>query len=93
MFNLFKYRKYTLKFKKRKFDDYHRYYDYKVITDHSLLMPIIRLQQDYDFEIVSTKFNVIGHNYIKIKCKKEDKRKIFTAYCLELADYIENISY
>ena len=90
--NIFKRRKYTMKFKKK----YH-YVDWGAwseVTDYYLLSVLLELQEEYDFEIVSTKFkNCFNFSRIKIKCNKEDKLKIFMTYYLRLGNDIEKFSF
>lgn len=89
---MFKTKKYTLKFSKsyKYIDDY----NWSEVTDGSLMAVLLKLQSKYNFEIVSVKFNnSLSDSYIKIKCNKEDKNKIFNEYCLTLNKYITNISF
>ena len=89
---MFKRRKYKLKFRKA-----YQFVDFgvwKEVTDASLMNVLLALQQKYDFDIVSTKFkDCFGNSYITIKCNKEDKRKIFSEYCLKLNGQIDHISF
>ena len=89
---MFGYKKYTMKFSKSY--QFVNWGVHKEITDASLMSHLLQLQRKYKFEIVSTKFkNCFSNSYIKIKCNKEDKNKIFTDYCLSLNGYIEDISF
>lgn len=89
---MFKRRKYKLKFKKT-----YQYVDWGVweeVTDASLMNVLLVLQQKYDFDIVSTKFkDCFATSHITIKCNKEDKCKIFSAYCLKFHGQIDHISF
>lgn len=92
MFKLFKYRKYTMKFKKTY--QYVGHGNWKEITDGSLMSELFDLQEEYGFEIVSTSFkDCFYYSYIKIKCNKDDKSKIFGEYCSRLSGYIEDVSF
>lgn len=89
---MFKTKKYTLKFSKsyKYIDDY----NWSEVTDASLMTVLLKLQLKYNFEIVSVEFNnSLSDSYIKIKCNKKDKDKIFSEYCLTLSGYITNISF
>lgn len=89
---MFKHKKFTLKF--RKTYQFVNWGVWKEITDASLMNVLLELQLKYDFDIVSTRFkDCFSNSYIKIECNKEDKRKIFSEYCLKLNGYIDNISF
>ena len=84
--------KYTLKFRKQ----------YQVrgigiweeITDASLMNTLLKLREKYSFEIVSFKFkDCFSRSYIKIKCNKDDRCKIFCEFCLKLKGQITDIEY
>ena len=84
--------KYTLKFRKQ--------YQargigiWEEITDASLMSVLLKLQEKYNFEIVSFKFkDCFRGSYIKIKCNKDDKCKIFCEFCLILDRQITDIEY
>jgi len=66
---------------------------YKEVEDHILLSKLLELQKKYDFKIINTKFHTTSNNEIIIRCKKEDKIKIFSEYCLELGKYIQNFKF
>ena len=86
------YEEYELKFKKtyQPVD----YMSWKEVSDASLINVLLNLQEKYDFDIVSTKFgNCYCYSWIRIQCKKEDKSKIFSEYCVMLDGKIESISF
>lgn len=89
---MFKRRKFKLKFRKS-----YQFINFGVgqeVTDAWLMNTLLVLQQKYDFDIVSTKFeDSFGNSYITIKCDKEDKRKIFSEYCFKLSGQIDHISF
>lgn len=89
---MFRRRKFKLKFRKS-----YQFVDFgvwKEVTDASLMNVLLALQQKYDFDIVSTKFkDFFDNSYIIIKCNKEDKRKVFSEYCLKLNGQIDHISF
>lgn len=63
------------------------------ITDFSILKNLCKIQEYYDFEIISTKIQDSNHtSQIIIKCRKEDKNFIFFGFCSRLEHYIENVS-
>lgn len=89
---MFKYKKCILKFQKscQPVD----YMNYRMVTDSCLMSVLLELQEKYGFEIISTDFkDVFEDSNIKIKCKKEDKHKIFGEYCVKLGKQICNISF
>lgn len=89
---MFKYKKYILKF--RKSYQYKGLGTWSEVKDVYLMLILLTLQLEYDFEIISTEFrSFYEDSYIKIKCKKEDKNNIFGEYCLRLNKYIGNISF
>lgn len=91
---MFRRKKYKMKF--RKSYQFVNWGVWKEITDASLMSRLLQLQRKYNFEIVATKFKDSlsnSYSYIKIKCNKEDKNKIFTDYCLSLNGCIEDISF
>lgn len=92
MFKLFKYGKYTMKFKKT-----YKYVDHdswKEVTDGYLMSELLDLQEKYGFEIVSTSFkNCFDYSYIQIKCNKDEKTKIFGEYCSRLSGHIGYVSF
>lgn len=89
---MFKYKKYKIKFKK--IPQWVSHDNYKVITDCALLDVLLKLQDRYDFKLISTKFDSpFDFSYIKIKCKKEDGCKIFAEYCSKLDGYIREVSF
>ena len=84
--------KYKLKFKKQ--------YQplgigiWEEITDASLMNVLLKLQEKYNFKIVSVKFkDCFSRSYIKIKCDKYDKNTIFFDFCLRLDGQITDIKY
>lgn len=89
---MFNRRRYTLRFKKTRqnlrFDTWHE------VSDAFLISSLQKLQLKYDFDVKSTKIkNSFADSYITIKCKKEDKNKIFTDYCLLLRNNITQVSF
>lgn len=89
---MFKRRKFKLKFKKT--CQFVGWGAWKEVADASLMRALLKLQEKYDFDIVSTKFkNCFNDSYITVKCNKEDKHKIFLAYCLMLDGQIEEVSF
>lgn len=88
---MFDCRKYTMKFKKNYMDA--ALYGFDEVPDSYLTSALLELQEKYDFEIVSMKFNnCFNFSCIKIKCHKKDKQKIFMEYCMSLKDLICNVS-
>ena len=89
---MFKTKRYTLEFKKR-----YQYVDWKSwkeVADSQLMSVLLELKSKYNFEIISTKFrDCFDNSYIKIKCNKEDKHKIFGEYCLRLSGNITDVSF
>ena len=87
---MFGNKKYTLKFYKA-----YRHVDsrsYREVTNACLLSSLLELQERYDFQIISAELrDCFGESSITIKCKKEDKNKIFTEYCIKLDKYIDRI--
>ena len=83
---------YKLTFKKAYLDpDWDTWYE---VSDSHLLKALLKLSEYYDFSIVKTKFNdCFEDSVIKIKCKKEDKNKIFSAFCLSVGKYIREVKY
>ena len=68
-------------------------YEYKEVTDACLLKTLIKLQEKYDFEIISYNFqDCFDDSYIIIKCDKKDKQNIFMSYYIMLHGKIEQIS-
>ena len=64
------------------------------VTDSSLMAVLLRLQEKYNFEILSVKFKDCFHtSHIKIKCDKDDRCKIFSEFCLILNKQITEIEY
>lgn len=64
------------------------------VSDSHLLKIFLKLSKYYDFSIVKTNFNnCFNNSIIKIKCKKEDKNKIFSAFCLSADKYIREVKY
>ena len=85
-------RKYKLKFKKQ-----YQAIDIGVwseITDAALMYTLQKLQEKYNFEIVSVSFkDCFSYSCIKIKCHKDDRCKIFGEFCTMLNGQITAISY
>ena len=89
---MFKNKRCKLKF--RKTYQYVDWGSWKEVKDAYLISVLLELQSKYGFEIISTKFqDCFNDSYIKIKCNKEDKNKIFGEYCLRLNGQIEDISF
>lgn len=89
---MFKRRKYKLKF--RKTYQYVDWETWKEVTDSYLMSVLLELQKKYNFEILYTKFkDCFEYSCIKIKCNKEDKRKIFGEYCMMLNKQITDVSF
>ena len=64
------------------------------VTDSSLMTVLLYLQKKYNFEIISFKFkDCFSRSYIKIKCNKDDRCKIFCEFCLKLKGQITDIEY
>ena len=84
--------KYKIKFKKSYIEkDYWTWYE---TSDSALLSIFLKLSKKYDFSIVKTKFNdCFEDSIIKIKCKKEDKNKIFSDFCIAAGKYVSEVKY
>lgn len=92
---MFKYRRYTMRFRKQV--DYKHGEDgklyWKEINDTTVVSTLVRLQEKYDFKVIKADINSYHYfSYIVIKCKKEDKYKIFADFCELLDGLIEEIS-
>lgn len=84
--------KYTLKFRKQY--QARGIGTWEEITDASLMNVLLKLQEKYNFEIISFKFkDCFSRSYIKIKCDKYDKSTIFFEFCLKLDGQITDIKY
>ena len=91
---MFKYKKYTMQFEKQCFPLNSYSLNYKEVADNSLVSTLVGLQKKYEFKIISMNFQeCFRKSTIKIKCKKEDKCKIFSEYCKLLGNNICNISF
>lgn len=89
---MFNRKKYKLKF--RKSYQYVSWGTLKEVTDSALLNVLAKLQEKYNFEIISTKFkDCFDDSFVKIKCDKKDKNKIFGEFCNELNRKIERVSF
>ena len=88
--NIFKRKKYTIRFKKS-----YQWVDFrswKEVTDSHILYILSELQEKYNFEIIAAKLkNTFDESEIVIKCNKEDKNKIFMDFCMKLSGQIEKI--
>ena len=88
----FEYRIYIIRFNK-----HGRCIDWGVvteITDSSLIDVLSYLQEKYDFKIIKTKFRkYYDTSYIIIKCKKDDRYKIFAEFCSILNGKIDSVSF
>lgn len=66
--------------------------EYKYVTDSYILSVLNSLQKEYDFKIISIHLKgCFYQSSIKIRCNREDKYKIFNAFCNVLDRHIENI--
>ena len=85
--NIFKRKKYTIRFKKS-----YQWVDFgnwKEVTDTHILYILSELQEKYNFEIVTAKLkDTVDESEIVIKCNKEDKNKIFMDFCMKLSRHI-----
>ena len=89
--NIFKRKKYTLKFEKA----YQAtgWSSWEEVTDACLLATLLKLQEKYEFEIISYQFKeCFSVSYITIKCDKKDKQTIFMEYCMMLNKRITKCS-
>ena len=89
---MFKKRKFTITFKK----SYHSldFGRWEEVTDGYLMSVLLKLQEKYDFEVVSTSFkDCFSNSRITIKCDKRDKQKIFMEYTTILGDNITKVSF
>lgn len=87
---MFKTKRYTLKF-----DKTHHYIngeDYKCVKDSHLISVLSSLQSKYDFKIISIDFGKVW-NSITIKAKGKDYPCVWQDYCLDLGEYITDISF
>lgn len=85
--------RYKMKFKKVCIPG-NKVYEHREISDAYLLSILLELQHKYYFDIISTRFNrSASTSYIKIKCDKSDKGKIFSDYCARLDGYIDSVSF
>ena len=67
---------------------------YKTVTDSYLLSALYNIQSYFDFDIVSVDFNdCFETSSIVIKCTKQEKEYIFSAFVAKLGKYITNVSY
>lgn len=89
---MFKRRKFTMTFKKSYQSlDFGRWQE---VTDGYLMSVLLKLQEKYDFEIISTSFkDCFSNSHITIKCDKNDKQKIFMEYSMKLSKEITKISF
>lgn len=68
--------------------------EYKSVTDSYLLSVLYNIQSCFDFDIISVDFNdCFKTSSIVIKCTKQEKEYIFTAFVAKLGKYITNVSY
>lgn len=66
---------------------------WKEVTDGYLMSVLLKLQEKYDFEIISTSFkDCFNNSRITIKCDKNDKQKIFMEYAMKLSGEITKVS-
>ncbi len=91
MKHIFRRREYTIKFEKTYQDaGWKNWYE---VTDAYILQVLLDLQKKYDFEIISVQLREVFHqSKIVIKCKKEDKNKIYMDFSIKLAKKIEKIT-
>lgn len=91
MKNIFNRRKYKIKFEKAyQTAGCGSWYE---VTDDYILQVLLDLQEKYDFEIISVQLRETFHqSKITIKCKKEDKNKIYMTFCTKLAKNIEKVT-
>lgn len=89
---MFKRRKFTMTFRKsyQALD----FGSWEEVTDGYLMSVLLKLQEKYDFEIISTSFeNCFSNSRITIKCDKSDKQKIFMEYAMKLSGEITKVSF
>ena len=87
-----KIKKYTITFKKR----YQSigWGEWLEVSDSSIYEVLKALSEIYGFEIVKMKLkDCFGESFIKIKCNRSDKDKIFFDFCKKLGGEIENIKF
>ena len=67
---------------------------WKEVTDGYLMFVLLKLQEKYDFEIISTSFmDCFRNSNIVIRCNKCDKQKIFMEYAMKLSGEIREVSF
>ena len=89
---MFKRRKFIMTFKKsyQALD----FGSWEEVTDGYLMFVLLKLQEKYDFEIISTNFkDCFSNSRITIKCDKCDKQKIFMEYAMKLSGEITKVSF
>lgn len=81
-------KKYKIRFRKKY--NYVTWGYWREVSDSYLLDILFKLQEKYNFEIISIRLkkHTDGFSCIKIKCNKKDKQKIFTEYCIYLGNNI-----
>lgn len=85
-------RRFKIKFKKQQLQ--FKEDSWKEVTDSYLLSALYDIQSYFDFDIVSIDFNdCFKTSSIVIKCTKQEKECIFTAFVAKLGKYITNVSY
>lgn len=67
--------------------------EWKEVANISILSVLEDIQEKYNFDILKIQLeNCVNDSKIIIKCKKEDKQKIFMEFCMRLNDQIERVS-
>ena len=88
--NIFKRKKYTIKFKKSY--QYVSWGTWGEVADAYILYILSNLQEKYDFEIIAAKLkDTFNKSKVVIKCNRADKNKIFMDFCMKLSGQIENV--
>ena len=64
---------------------------YTIVTDGFIMIQLHKLQDTYNFEIMSV--DLSGHCEIEIECYKKDTSNIFVNFCRLLEHDIENVEY
>lgn len=69
-------------------------FNYTEIKDSYILNTLSDMQDKYGFKILKTNLKDCFYNsFIKLKCDKNDKFKIYSEFCNLLDGYIKNIDF